>query len=90
MSERTDQPPNVHSLLGKLADRIEAKHPTKAIDERLVLAQALVVAEHTYGPTEAADAAERALIDALPPVRPDDTRAEYATRCRLVGQEVSA
>ncbi|MGW1121087.1 hypothetical protein ACWD5B_28920 [Streptomyces tanashiensis] len=82
--QRTDQPPNVHTLLTTLADRLVAKHATKAVTERLVLAQCLVVADTTYGHGAAAEAAETALVATLPPILPGDTRDTYATRLRLI------
>ena len=84
MPERTDQPPNVHTLLTALADRLVAKHASHAMTEPLALAQALVVAEAAHGRTTAADTAERAIAAALPPVRPGDTRDAYAARLRLI------
>lgn len=71
-------------LLTALADRLVAKHATKAVTERLVLAQCLVVADTAHTSGAAAEAAETALVNALPPIRPGDTRAEYATRLRLI------
>ncbi|MFE5591467.1 hypothetical protein [Streptomyces sp. NPDC056549] len=88
--QSTSQPPNIPTLLGALADRLDSKYAGKAVDERLVLAQCLVVADAAYGNTAAAETAERALVDALPPILHGDTRAGYATRCRLTGQQVSA
>lgn len=88
--DRIDQPPNVHTLLGQVADRLDEKYPHKPMLEPLALAQALVVAEATHGRTTAADTAERAIVAALPPIRHGDTRADYAVRVRLVAQEVSA
>ena len=84
MPERTDQPPNVHTLLTQVADRLDEKYPHKPMLEPLALAQALVVAEYVYGRTTTADTAERAIVAALPPVRTGDTRADYATRLRLI------
>ncbi|MFF8839594.1 hypothetical protein [Streptomyces sp. NPDC015130] len=90
MPERTDQTPDVHTLLNQVADRLDEKYAHKPMLEPLALAQALVVAEHTHGPTPAADAAERAIVATLPPIRTGDTRAEYAARVRLIAQEVAA
>ena len=84
MPERTDQPPNVHTLLTQVADRLDEKYPHKPMLEPLALAQALVVAEATHGRTSAANNAERAIVAALPPIRTGDTRADYATRLRLI------
>jgi hypothetical protein len=86
MPERTDQPPNVHTLLNQVADRLDEKFSDKPMLEPLALAQALVVAERTGTPM----AAERAIVAALPPVRAGDTRGDYATRVRLIAQEVAA
>lgn len=74
-------------LLG-LADKLDAKHPHKAVTQALVLAQALVVAEAIFGPTEAAEEAERAVLDLLPAVT-GQTRGEYSTQLRLVVVGVS-
>ncbi|WP_327376217.1 hypothetical protein OG393_21060 [Streptomyces sp. NBC_01216] len=84
--QRIDQPPNVHTLLTALADRLVARRANHAMSEPLALAQALIVAEHAHGPTEAAETAEHALVAALPPIRPKDTRAEYAARLRLIAE----
>ncbi|MGW0034697.1 hypothetical protein ACWDXD_33390 [Streptomyces sp. NPDC003314] len=90
MPERTDQPPSVHTLLTQVADRLDEKYADKPMLEPLAPAQALVVAERAHGRGPAADTAERAIVTALPPVRPGDTRADYATRVRLIAQEVAA
>ncbi|WP_170313883.1 hypothetical protein [Streptomyces filamentosus] len=82
--DRIDQPPNIHTLLTALADRLVAKYATKAVTERLVLAQCLVIADTAHTSGAAAEAAENALIAALPPIRPGDTRGEYAARLRLI------
>ncbi|MFG2747235.1 hypothetical protein ACGFY0_45290 [Streptomyces chartreusis] len=87
MPELSQQPPDVYTLLAALADRIDGKYRNAAMDEPLALAQALVVAERAPGST---DAAERALTDALPPVRTGDTRADYAARVRLLAEGVTA
>lgn len=75
-------------LLIGLADKLDAKHPTKAVSERLVLAQALVIAEELHGPTEAAEDAERAILNLLPAVT-GQTRGEYSTQLRLVAVGVA-
>lgn len=74
--------PGVPELLLGLADRLDTTHPTKAVSERLVLAQTLVIAEELHGPTPDAEDAERAILDLLPKVT-GQTRGEYATQLRL-------
>ncbi|MFE1266032.1 hypothetical protein [Streptomyces sp. NPDC058758] len=74
-------------LLG-IADRLDAKHPTKPVTQPLVLAQALVVAEELHGPTEAAEDAERAILPLLPAVA-RQTRGEYAVQLRLAAKGVA-
>lgn len=86
MEHRTTTP--ARELLLGVADKLDAKHPTKAVSERLVLAQALVVAEELHGPTPAAKAAEEAALTLLPPVA-GQTRGEYATQLRLVAAGVA-
>ncbi|MFK0225880.1 hypothetical protein ACIQUL_08940 [Streptomyces sp. NPDC090303] len=74
--------PSVFELLLGIADKLDAKHSTKAVSERLVLAQALVVAEELHGPTAEAEAAEEAALPLLPAVT-GQTRGEYSTQLRL-------
>ncbi|MGW3374068.1 hypothetical protein [Streptomyces hydrogenans] len=74
-------------LLG-IADKLDAKHPTKPVTQPLVLAQALVVAEELHGPTKAAEDAERGVLPLLPVVT-GQTRGEYAVQLRLAAQGVS-
>jgi hypothetical protein len=76
-------------LLG-LADRIDQRRTNAAMTEALCLAQALVVAERLYGPTEAAEAAEQELLTLLPPIRQGTARGEYAALLRLLAQGVTA
>lgn len=84
MADRT------HLLLLALADRLTAKHASHAVDERLVLAQALVVTENAYGSTAYADEVERTLVNSLPPIRTGDTRDIYAARLRLIAEGATA
>ena len=86
MQNRT--PVDVSELLLGLADKLDAKHPAKAVTQPLVLAQALVIAEQLHGPTEAAEEAERAILALLPAVT-GQTRGEYSTQLRLVAVGVS-
>ncbi|MFI8425123.1 hypothetical protein [Streptomyces sp. NPDC085460] len=74
-------------LLG-IADKLDAKHPTKPVTQALVLAQALVAAEEVHGPTETAETAERAILPLLPAVT-GQTRGEYAVQLRLAAQGVT-
>lgn len=88
-------PPHTHltdeqrQLFIELADRITARRPCAQMTELLAHAHALTVAEHTHGPTPAAELAQRALIDVLPLVRDRQTRNEYAAQLRLLAQGVS-
>lgn len=75
-------------LLVGLADKLDAKHPTKAVSENLVLAQAFVIAEELHGPTPEAEDAEHAILALLPAVT-GQTRGEYSTQLRLVAVGVS-
>ncbi|MFI1937725.1 hypothetical protein ACH44C_11065 [Streptomyces purpureus] len=79
---------DARALLLGLADKLDAKHPTKAVSERLVLAQVLVIAEELHGPTEAAEAAEREILALLPAVT-GQTCGEYSTQLRLVAVGVA-
>jgi hypothetical protein len=96
MPERTQHTPSVgtpdrsYLLLLDLADRLTAKHPTHVVDERLVLAQALVVTEAAYGSSAYAEQVERTLVASLPPIRRGDTRDIYAARLRLHAEGVTA
>ncbi|MFI8422865.1 hypothetical protein [Streptomyces sp. NPDC085460] len=83
----TAQPGAAELLLG-IADRLDAKHPTKPVTQALVLAQALVVAEEVHGPTEDAEDAEHAILPLLPAVT-GQTRGEYAVQLRLAAQGVT-
>ncbi|MGW3437076.1 hypothetical protein ACWDB3_07830 [Streptomyces bacillaris] len=76
-------------LLGRFADTLDAQRPDAEMREEIRLARALVLAEQLHGPTEAAFAAEQDLLAAAPHVRPEQTRAEYATLLRLIAQGVS-
>ncbi|WP_326593844.1 hypothetical protein [Streptomyces brevispora] len=78
------------TLLGQLADTLDAKRPHAEMLEPIRLARALVLAEQLHGPTEAAFAAEQDVLAAAPPVRPGTTRGEYAALLRLIAQGVSA
>ncbi|MFG2670512.1 hypothetical protein [Streptomyces sp. NPDC048445] len=78
------------TLLGQLADTLDAKRPHAEMLEPIRLARALVLAEQLHGPTEAAFAAEQDLLAAAPPVRHSQTRGEYAALLRLIAQGVSA
>ncbi|MFE5296422.1 hypothetical protein [Streptomyces sp. NPDC056632] len=86
MQHRTS--PSAFALLIGIADRLDAKYATKAVSERLVLAQALVVAEELHGPTPEAEDAEQAILHLLPAVT-GQTRGEYSTQLRLVAVGVS-
>ncbi|MFE7803997.1 hypothetical protein ACFU51_04885 [Streptomyces sp. NPDC057430] len=88
------QPPPVLSdetrlLLLRLADKLDALRPNAAMAEGIRLAQALVLAEQLHGVTEAAYSAEQDLLAAMPLVREDETRGEYATQLRLIAQGVA-
>ncbi|WP_393057700.1 hypothetical protein [Streptomyces sp. LN549] len=77
-------------LLGRLADTLQTQRPAAEMREPIRLARALVLAErlHPDNP-EKAFAAEQDLLAAAPPVRPDQTRGEYAALLRLIAQGVS-
>ncbi|MFG2670833.1 hypothetical protein [Streptomyces sp. NPDC048445] len=78
------------TLLGRLADTLDARRPTAEMLEPIRLARALVLAEqlHPNNP-EAAFDAEQDLLAAAPHVRPGQTRGEYAALLRLLAQGVS-
>ncbi|WP_327337380.1 hypothetical protein OG384_14870 [Streptomyces sp. NBC_01324] len=78
------------TLLGRLADTLDARRPTAEMQEPIRLARALVLAEQLHGATEAALDAEQDLLAAAPHVRPGTTRGEYAALLRLIAQGVSA
>ncbi|MFC8491803.1 hypothetical protein ACFUJU_13570 [Streptomyces sp. NPDC057235] len=73
-----------------LADRIDGEFAEAPMTLRLATAQALRVAEDTYGPGTYSEQVEHALVISLPQVLPGDTRADYATRLRLFAQGVAA
>ncbi|TXS30745.1 hypothetical protein EAO71_20340 [Streptomyces sp. ms191] len=77
-------------LLLRLADKLDALRPTAAMAEGIRLGQALVLAEQLHGITEAAYEAEQTLLAALPAVRDEQTRGEYAALLRLLAQGVTA
>ncbi|MFE2555997.1 hypothetical protein ACFXGT_08165 [Streptomyces sp. NPDC059352] len=70
-------------LLLNLADRID-QFPHAAMTQKLVEAQALNVAEAMYGPGAYSEQIEHHLLTQVPPIRPGDTRGEYAARLRLM------
>ncbi|MFC8265405.1 hypothetical protein ACFUIZ_06740 [Streptomyces cinereoruber] len=78
----------LRALLGGLADRLDTIRPTAAVTERLVLAQALVIAEQLHGSTEAAEDAERDLLTLLPAVT-GQTRGQYAKELRDAARGVA-
>ncbi|MEV8623391.1 hypothetical protein [Streptomyces sp. NPDC051079] len=96
MTHRTQHTPTIGTpdrtplLLLALADRLDARRPTHAVDEETVLAQALVVTEAAYGSTAYAEQVERILVNSLPPILPSDTRDVYAARLRLHAEGVTA
>ncbi|MFD5105700.1 hypothetical protein [Streptomyces cinereoruber] len=77
-----------HALLLGLADRLDTIRPTAAVTERLVLAQALVIAERLHGSTEAAEDAERDILALLPAVT-GQTRGQYAEELRNAARGVA-
>ncbi|MFG3492982.1 hypothetical protein [Streptomyces sp. NPDC047972] len=77
-------------LLGQLADTLEQVRPGAEMSEAIRLARPLVLAERLHGPTDAAFAAEQDLLAAMPPVRDEQTRGEYAALLRLIAQGVAA
>lgn len=81
---------DTRTLLGLLADKLDAHRPNTVMLEATRLAQALVFAEQLHGPTEKAFAAEQDLLAAAPRVRDHQTRGEYAALLRLIAQGVSA
>jgi hypothetical protein len=76
-------------LLVELADKLDALRPNTDMSEGIRLGQALVLAEQLHGPTEAAYAAEQDFLAALPHVRDEQTRGEYAAQLRLIAQGVT-
>ncbi|MGW7362001.1 hypothetical protein ACWGI8_00885 [Streptomyces sp. NPDC054841] len=80
---------DTRTLLTQLADKLSSYRPNAEMREATRLAQALVFAERLHGPTEAAYGGEQALLAAAPPVRPGQTRGEYAALLRLVAEGVS-
>ncbi|MFE5852548.1 hypothetical protein ACFQ61_04915 [Streptomyces sp. NPDC056500] len=80
---------DTRTLLGRLADKLDAYRPTAVMLPETRLAQALVFAEQLHGPTERAFAAEENLLAAAPPVRDGQTRGEYASLLRLIAQGVA-
>ncbi|MDJ0461578.1 hypothetical protein [Streptomyces sp. H27-C3] len=81
---------DTRTLLGLLADKLDSHRPTAVMHNATRLALALVFAEQLHGPSEKAFTAEQDLLAAAPPVRPEQTRGEYATLLRLLAQGVSA
>lgn len=69
-----------------LADRLDAEHADHPMTQKLADAQALRVAEDTYGEGTYSEQAEHALVSSLPPIRQGDTRGMYAARLRLVAE----
>ncbi|MFE0036812.1 hypothetical protein [Streptomyces sp. NPDC059015] len=80
---------STRQLLGDLANKLSGYRPDAPMLEATRLAQALVVAERKHGPTEAAFAAERHLLDVAPPVRDGQTRGEYAALLLLIAEGVT-
>lgn len=78
------------TLLGHLADTLDARRPNAEMSEPIRLARCLVLSEQLHGPTEAAFDAEQDLLAAAPRVTPGTTRGEYAAKLRLIAQGVSA
>lgn len=78
------------TLLGWLADLLDAQRPTAEMRDEIRLCRALVLAEQLHGTTEAAFDAEQDLLAAAPAVRPGQTRGEYAALLRLIAKGVSA
>ncbi|MET7643026.1 hypothetical protein ABZS83_05155 [Streptomyces sp. NPDC005426] len=82
---------DTRTLLGRLADTLDAKRPHAEMLEPIRLARALVLAEqlHPRDPEKAFDT-EQDLLAAAPRVTPGTTRGEYAAKLRLIAQGVSA
>ncbi|MEU6944274.1 hypothetical protein ABZ957_03365 [Streptomyces sp. NPDC046316] len=76
-------------LLLQLAEKLDALRPDAAMSEGIRLGQALVLSEQMHGVTEAAYVAEQDLLAAMPLVRDDETRGEYAAQLRLIAQGVT-
>ncbi|TXS35741.1 hypothetical protein [Streptomyces sp. OR43] len=81
---------DTRTLLGQLADTLDARRPNAEMSEPIRLARALVLSEQLHGPTEAAFDAEQDLLAAAPRVTPGTSRGEYAAKLRLIAQGVSA
>ncbi|MFC8494735.1 hypothetical protein ACFUJU_28865 [Streptomyces sp. NPDC057235] len=77
-------------LLADLADTLDRVRPGAEMTEGIRLARPLALAERLHGPGPAANNTERELLAVMPRVRDDETRGEYATRLRLIAQEVAA
>ncbi|MCX5112193.1 hypothetical protein OOK13_40340 [Streptomyces sp. NBC_00378] len=88
MSAPTVLSDDTRTLLDWLARKLDNR-PDDAMREETRRAQCLVLAEQLHGPTEAAFDAEQDLLAAAPPVRPNQTRGEYAALLRLIAQGVS-
>ncbi|MFJ4867792.1 hypothetical protein [Streptomyces sp. NPDC088757] len=80
--------PKLATALLTLADKLATLRPSAAITERLVLAQALVIAVQLLGPGDAAEDAERDLLALLPAVT-GQTRGQYAEELRDAAREVT-
>jgi len=77
------------TFLVQFAADLDALRPNAAMSEGIRLAHPLTLAEQQHGPTDAAFDAEQALLRALPPVQPKQTRGEYAAQLRLIAQGVT-
>ncbi|MGW1252554.1 hypothetical protein [Streptomyces sp. NPDC002535] len=77
---------DTRTLLKQLADTLDRVQPNAAMSEAIRLARPLVLTERLHGPTEAAFAAEQDLLAAMPPVRDEQTRGEYAALLRLIAE----
>ncbi|MFB8035894.1 hypothetical protein ACFC5Z_23685 [Streptomyces sp. NPDC056004] len=77
---------DTRTLLGWLAEKLDAYRPDDSMREETRRAQCLVLAEQLHGPTEAAFAAEQDFLAAAPIVRPGQTRGEYAALLRRIAK----
>lgn len=73
-----------------LADCLDADYAEHPMTQKLANAQALRVAQDTYGEGTYSEQAEHALLRSLPPILPGDTRDVYAARLRLYAEGVTA
>ncbi|MBP2583010.1 hypothetical protein J3A78_003488 [Streptomyces sp. PvR006] len=77
-------------LLVQVADDLDRVAPGAAMNSGIRLARPLVLAERLHGATVAAHLAEQDLLAAMPLVRDEQTRGEYAALLRLIAEGVTA